>query len=374
MPLILINTIFLPFLGFFASLTGRKSSSRLLFISVFLILGIFRFDTSTDYSAYALAFWEIKDGVYDGYFEKGYVWINKLFAFSDYGYWFLLASTYLFFYNSFVNLVGRKSTTIALVILVLYGLNIRIENIVRQSIAMGIFLMAHRAQILGSNLKYVTLMFLGSLFHASILLVFILNLGYHFFRKIASKQQLIILVLSMLVILSTSMLDYVILSGLEMTIDPKYYQIITVALEQREIQTLMFIRTVVAFIILIHSHTLHGMNRVTYYIFLACIGHFLSGQFILFERVFEYYYLFEICILVQIISSRKISLIMLGIVSFLFVNNLYLNYNTYKWNSYKSIFTEDFIHHKFYDRILSWEKRGWTQDDYYDRTKLEQLR
>lgn len=374
MPLVLLNSLCLPILGIIAIMSDRKSIIRSLFLFLFLAIGIFRFDTSTDYSAYAKAFWEIKDGVYNGYFEIGYVLLNKIFAFSDYGYWVLLALIYLFFYKSIVSVLGREKAVIGVFLLILYGFNIRIENIIRQSISMGIFLLVYPVHVRGENFKYITFIFLAALFHSSILLVFVMDIGYPLFKRISSKRKLWMITLSVLLVIGSNLLDVALQPLLGMYLDSKYMLIIDNALSKREIQPLMILRTLATFVILTYSFNNHGSSRKTYYVFLACIGHFISGQFILFERVFEYFYLFEIVVLTNWLYTKRLSGKLTFIILFLALNNIYINYNTYRWNRYKTIFTEDFLSHSFYDRILTWEKANWSTDDYYDRTKTEKLR
>ena len=60
---------------------NRNSYVKKIPFFLILFFGLIRYDTTSDYSAYVVAFWDIKKGVYDGWFEVGFVEFNKLFIF-----------------------------------------------------------------------------------------------------------------------------------------------------------------------------------------------------------------------------------------------------------------------------------------------------
>ena len=137
MPYIFIYVL-IPYILY--AYSARSHKTNLLFVYL-LLVSIFRFDNVSDYSNYIEMFQNISKGFIPERIsvEIGYIYLNKIFSFWDYGYIFVIAISSLAAYYT-IYLYFKKYNVIAFAMLLFlaYGSYMSVDNIIRQNIAFAI--------------------------------------------------------------------------------------------------------------------------------------------------------------------------------------------------------------------------------------------
>lgn len=370
-----LYVIFFPVLFLICYLHKNVHIHKIPFFLI-LFFGLIRYDTTTDYSAYVVAFWDIKKGVYDGWFEPGFVAFNKLFTFSIWGFVPLLMVSLFIPYAQIYKILKReKILVIGSFVFLTFGYFIRFENIVRQGISMGIFYYSLNYAINKKITKYSICVLISFLFHTSsiVLIPYYFLIRFFIDRKINTFfygalilisytlyindvfKLILISLISKIPILQTLISDAILLNAID-------YE-----------KTLGFTLLFKLFIAWLPSFVLRNDIKNTFVnlsinisTISALISIFLIDIIIL-ERVIEYLYIFQLIaisvMINKLLSERKfilipvVSIFLLMIVHSRNVNSYYKNYN------YQSIFSKNFKNNIFYKRYHRWELVDFDNDD-----------
>ena len=362
-----------------------NSNSYIKKIPFFLILffGLIRYDTTTDYSAYVVAFWDIKKGIYDGWFEIGFVQFNKLFTFSKWGFVPMLMVSLFIPYNQIYKVLKReKILVIGSFVFLTLGYFIRFENIVRQGISMGIFYYALNYSIEKKTLKYVICALIAILFHTSSIVL----IPYYFFIRffINRKINTYFWGAVMLTFYIMYLYDFsgIILNFLISKIPIlKEFTLEFVLSEKTLGLTLLF----KLFIAWLPSYVLKDYDNnqfINLSINLSVVSAFLSLlliDIIVLNRIVEYLLIFQLVAISVMIKKllvfRKFNLSHLIPVVCVCVLMAHHSRNVdsyYKEYDYQSIFGSNFINNIFYKRYHRWELVNFDNDDNaYRDTKIK---
>ena len=358
---------------------NRNSYVKKIPFFLILFFGLIRYDTTNDYSAYVVAFWDIKKGVYDGWFEVGFVEFNKLFTFSKWGFVPLLMISLFIPYHQIYKILKReKILVIGSFVFLTFGYFIRFENIVRQGISMGIFYYSLNYAIEKKIIKYITCVLIAVLFHTSsiILIPYYFLVRFFINRKINTffgGALLLIFFLLYISGFSGLLLDLLISKS---TILQKFTLDFVLA-EKTLGLTLLF----KLFIAWLPSYVLKNYDNnkfVNLSINLSLISAILSIiliDIILLERIVEYLYIFQLVAISMMIKKLFVirNFILLPACVFLLMvyhhRNVYSYYKEYK---YQSIYSENFKNNIFYKRYHRWELINFDNDDNaYRGTKVK---
>jgi hypothetical protein len=146
-------------------------------ILVMLFLAFIRYDTTTDYNIYVEMFYGFQrniKGTWHSIIEPGYIILNKMFSFSEYGFFFVIGICAIISYLSIYYLFKSYKIVFwgTIVFLLLGFINI-FDNIVRQSVAMGFFACSYKYVAKKRPMHYFFLNLLGVCFHYSAIATFV---------------------------------------------------------------------------------------------------------------------------------------------------------------------------------------------------------
>lgn len=197
---VLIVVIFLLD-GFKKKGVSRKICDNFLFLSI-LLFSIFRFDTDPDYLSYVRYFRGISEGN-EINTEIAYWMLNSLFSGWKYGFvavFGVCASFYIYvFHRLYVKLnIVTLGWFFTITLMLLATLN----NIVRQSVAMGFFVLAIPYIKEKKLFKVSILLFLGSLMHYSVIVGFVYYFLAQFLKINKISRDVWIVSLCLLCVLS----------------------------------------------------------------------------------------------------------------------------------------------------------------------------
>ncbi|MGL5356407.1 MAG: EpsG family protein [Cetobacterium sp.] len=158
-----------------------------ILIMILIILSGIRYSTGTDYFNYLDYYNKIQQGIKLKNVEIGYVWLNKIIQALNLQYNFiLLVCSMIYIYLIYMKIREQdKNFRWLSIFLFLSNFNMYFYSlsIVRQSVAIGIFIYSIK-YIINKNLKkYCLLIILGSFFHKSIIIL----LPIYFLYKIKNK-------------------------------------------------------------------------------------------------------------------------------------------------------------------------------------------
>lgn len=155
----------------------RKSKYKFIPFAIITLLGMFRYDLVSDYSMYLEAFLDIRDFGYKSipfiiqHFEIGYIGLNILFSYIPNGWIILFALCALFIYSSIYKELKRENIIIfGTFIFIILGYINRFDNIIRQALAMSLFIYSiHKYIEKGKFFQFIFIIIIASLFHKSAL-------------------------------------------------------------------------------------------------------------------------------------------------------------------------------------------------------------
>lgn len=359
-----------------------SGNSMLKKLPFFLItfFGLIRYDTTTDYSAYVLAFWDIKKNLYDGWFEEGFVLLNKFFSFSQFGFVPLLMFSLIIPYNEIYKILKReKILVLGALVFLTFGYFIRFENIVRQGLSMGIFYYSLQYALDKKYIKYLIAASIAIFIHSSAF-VFI---PYYFLIRYYAKAKINtyywgIALLSLFILYminGTSLILNLIITNIPFLQDLISNEITS----QKSLGLTLLFKIIIAWL---PSYYLkdHANNQfVNLSINLSVLSVLISLiliDIIILERVVEYLYIFQIVsisvMLKRLMVKRNLYLTPLGCIFLMMVYH-YRNVDSYyKDYNYQSIFSENFENNIFYKRKHRWNTKNFDNDDNVNRdTKIK---
>lgn len=379
MTYFVIYLVILPILFLFCHLNNNCHTKKIPFLLI-LLLGLIRYDTTTDYSAYVTAFWDIKKGVYDGWFESGYVTFNKLFTFSKWGFVpVLMISLFIPYHQIYKVLKREKILVVGSFVFLTLGYFIRFENIVRQGISMGIFYYSLNYAIDKKILRYLICVSLAICFHTSAIVL----IPYYFLIRLLVNKKINTyfwgIVMLIFYVLYMNNLSHLILTFVISKIPILQELTLNAVLSEKTLGLTLLFKLFIAWL---PSYVLreHVNNQfINLSINMSLISALISLiliDLILLDRIVEYLYVFQLVaistMIKRLLADRKFLLLPVTCI-FLLMGYHYRNVNSYyKDYEYQSIFSENFRNNIFYKRYHRWEIANFNNEDIaYRGTKIK---
>ncbi len=200
----------IPYFIYAISSSFRKPN--LLFIYL-LLLSLFRFDNVTDYHNYVKIFQNISVGSISDKlsFETGYVVLNRLFSFWDFGYIIVIAiATLAAYYALYLYFKRYEILPRAMLLFCALGSNIVVDNIVRQNIAFAIVNIAFFNYLYKDRPLWIVAVacMIASTFHVSALIMIPVYMSFPLLkRKILSPLIICVVTLSAYVLMLTGIFE-----------------------------------------------------------------------------------------------------------------------------------------------------------------------
>jgi len=342
----------------------RKDSKRQYIPFILLVLlSAIRYDTTSDYHNYVRMFWEeSSDNLTDKQvLEFGYVYLNKLFGFTDWGFIGVLAVASLFTYFSFFPFF-KNNNIICFGVFVFISLNCftNCDNIVRQSISMACF--NYSIYFYHSKKKIIALLFLlaAPMFHISAYVLFgFLPLIYIFTKRVLPKWFMFSVVILLLILYAIGFFEFMQENffAISFIINSIYGDYNDVEFSKGLIGIAFLIKTILCVIpvMMINKETdrftLLCVNMSWFSIILRIV--FSGIPF--FFRIADYLSIFNILAIsmclsfyFQKMSTRPIVYLMSFLLYFLLSNSVIKYYGVE--TPYQTIFSTNCAEHRFYVR------------------------
>lgn len=343
---------------FFIILFKKKVKYHHVPFVFFLILSLIRYDTVSDYFNYVVKFWDIRKGITNYVtFEIGYLSLNKLFSFSKWGFIPLLGiCIYLPFIGVKKLLKEYDVFFIGFFVFIAFGMITRLENIVRQGFAMGVFFLSIDLIKKGKLFKYTLRVVFASLFHTSAVALIPFYFLIKKCRTINVRPAISLTLLSIVFVLYATGLFFELVKPV-FGMYEKYVNYFT--LRSSNSVSSYFI---VAFKVILSwypSLFFYGKNKsedvnmVINISWISMLGYMIFHDFLVLDRVFEYLYIFQIiaiALTVKTLLFKKRLVPVLFIISPLFIYHSYFVYRYYGTNKYQTVFSEDCMEHRLYMR------------------------
>ncbi|EPH08875.1 hypothetical protein HMPREF9309_01068, partial [Campylobacter ureolyticus ACS-301-V-Sch3b] len=163
--------VFLSTFFIFISDRAKYKSDKLFliflsFITIFIPSAI-RYDIGTDYGSYIEIYNNLEE---HEYIEKGFYYLNKiLLSINADSQLVIIISSFIYFYICYISYPKKNRWLIHFVFTLIFWFPS--FNIIRQTIAIAFSFMAIYKFFDKKYLQFITIIFLGSLFHQSILLI-----------------------------------------------------------------------------------------------------------------------------------------------------------------------------------------------------------
>ncbi|MCZ6111939.1 EpsG family protein [Campylobacter ureolyticus] len=163
--------VFLSTFFIFISDRAKYKSDKLFliflsFITIFIPSAI-RYDIGTDYGSYIEIYNNLEE---HEYIEKGFYYLNKiLLSINADSQLVIIISSFIYFYICYISYPKKNRWLIHFVFVLIFWFPS--FNIIRQTIAIAFSFMAIYKFFDKKYLQFITIIFLGSLFHQSILLI-----------------------------------------------------------------------------------------------------------------------------------------------------------------------------------------------------------
>lgn len=350
--------IILMLLGVLIYFNGRSRNKDKLFISIsfimFFILSAFRSkNIGNDTSSYISLFERIANkndfSQFTSGYETGYVYLNKLISTISPHSQFFLIFTSLILLIGFAFFIYKKSNNVFLSVFLFYTLGFYGSslNILRQYIAILIILVAYEYMRKKKILVAIIFILLASQFHATALIGFLLLLIPYI--RFNYKKIFILICITIFIQFSFGSLI-----NLVFAISPKYHVYLNSAYFEGEIRLASILNFLIIIIIFIMGLILNFNTEPDKYsyeikqgkvrqkriisdnyamqyliLFSACIT-FISLRFNLIERLSEYFFVFSIIYLPNILSEiqdKKLYMIVVYLVivfSFVYITVILL--------------------------------------------------
>lgn len=364
MPFYILYLLVLPII-FIVSFPKKRHHS-LPFIIIVLI-SVLRYDTTTDYMAYVTSFWDVKYYRYDGWFEFGYLLLNKIFSFSDYGFVFVIGLSSIFLYRQ-IFIVLKKYDTVFMgtLVILLLGITIRFDNIIRQGIAIGIFINSFKHIEKNHFLKYSISVIIASMFHQSALILFIYYFLVRFcmsFKPPIIKSFLIIIIAYFLNVSGILIKSVTILMSYNIIFLETYgHYLENLHVGKIDLGLSMLFRGIIAWFPIYITRNLKldsFSNAIINMSWISAVFYIIIRNFIVLDRIFEYLYIFQVIAIalslnIVIRNNRKLSFIL---ITSMFLFFAYNTINYYKRYIYLTVFSKDCKEHIFYRRLKPWDER-----------------
>ena len=374
-----LYVILIPTLILFSFVLGNKKFNHVPII-LLLLLTLFRYDNTTDYSAYVTAFWDIRNNNYNGWFEPGYVFLNSLFSFTKWGFIPVLMISSIIPYTQIYKVLKReKILLVGFFLFVTLGYFIRFENIIRQGIAIGIFYYSLN-YFFQKKLSYVLLLNLIAIsIHSSA--IFCITIYFLIWYLNNRKISIVLTGIIILVLL----LNYIffgrgIVLNFLISFSPLLNNYLSELVASDFDNFIGLSLTVRLLIYWLPSYFLRNNSHNSFIelsIKLSAISAILELvflEFIVLGRLAEYFILFRIVAIAYLIkyfiNYKKKFVFPVLIVIFLLINH-HRNVSTYYLNyKFKTVFSEYCQDHYLYVRTNRWQVKDFNNEDNNNRKIL----
>lgn len=342
---------------------------KLIFVFLFIVISI-RFDFGNDYLMYQKEFTIINSKPVSGWLpgmnrlEYGWIYLNKLFSCLNFKYLIVFLSlVYCVIYYLFIKkiLIERLYLISVLFFLISPGLFLIHQSVLRQSLALSLFILAillvkEKLSILWSLL----LIFIACFFHSSaIILIPLLFTQYINFKK--KYVYIIFLVYFLLYVISyNDFFSSKLFNVIEFTF-PKYSKYLQENMNYKiKVNSgLGIIASTINFILILYYSEIFQKEKYLKIIFFSAIMYYILsplaivvGQFGRLLLYFEVFKIITIPIIFYAIKFKylKISYLLLNVAFSIFGMQMFLNSDIYKvkFGTYKTIFSNEERNEKAY--------------------------
>jgi hypothetical protein len=338
----------------FNSSSNYKITNTLIFLMVVLVAGL-RYDTTTDYDNYIRFFLNIKEGV-GGRFELGYKYLNLMFSGYEFGYIYVFFICSLFSIYAFYKYLLEKDIVFyGFIFFFLFGIFKDYDNLIRQSVSIGIFILGLKYALNGKIGKYILFGLFASFFHISAMFAFTL---FYLLIKFFDKYD--INFYSWLIIISAAYLGY--LTGIFksfsfyiLTLIPQYAHYaenLKLGVTANLSSGLGILFWVILAVFIAYFRKLTSPKDYIYsnVAIASIVIYLLINDYILIERMVKYLFIFRVVAISFILKELKSpilkGLIILACLGFFIKTTV----GYYGMNSYKTVFCEERKKWEVYDR------------------------
>lgn len=306
--------VFLLISGFYLYDCNKNNMSKIIFLVIsgilLTLISTLRYGIGFDYFSYKNIFKEISNvnifeirDVYSS--EILYAYINKFISYLGGNYLVFLLFINIFVYSSIIWFIYKysKNFYISIFIFITFQFFAHSMNLLRQTLSLAIFLFSYQFIVKRKFIPYILILFLGFLFHKSIIFLipmyFILNLKFNI------KSFIIISALSIILYIFTDDIFSFFIKNL-LNIYSNYEN--TIYWKANSFKYIIFQSFYFIFVV-IFSNKLTKINyknniliNTAFYTFLTNI--FITKHFI-FERFSIYMFIFSIILLPEILDIYK---------------------------------------------------------------------
>ncbi len=173
---------------------SNRFGNRIIFIAL-LLFSMLRYDITRDYFNYVKMFTEVRAGAYD-VSELGFVYINKLFSFTKFGFLYVFALCSFVCIYAFQKAFERLGVVewgwfFSITMLVVLMMN----NQIRQAVSMSIFTLLIPYMEKGKLFKFSILMLLAISIHFSSIICFAFYFLFRFFKHYNPTREIWLILL-----------------------------------------------------------------------------------------------------------------------------------------------------------------------------------
>lgn len=287
----------------------NKKKYKLLFLLVsgglFIILSSLRYKIGFDYSTYETLFYQIGSGTNRENIEIGFLLFNKAVFFLGGNY-----RIFLFIVNSIMTILVfwwsyqfSKFPEISVFFYFTFQFWACSMNLLRQSIALSIFLLSYQPLLERNFIKYTIIIFIAASFHQSILIMIPF---YFLLYQNITKPYLI--VMSILFVLGYVFFDFIVYGILNLLFSDYQKYIDTIYWNSNSISYIIFPVIYLLFILYYAKKLINDCEKnkilINSCIYSSFISFFITKHFIL-ERFSLYFFIFSLILIPEIIFLDK---------------------------------------------------------------------
>lgn len=321
--------LFILITGLYLCLYKNTNKNRILFLILngilLVLISSLRYDIGYDYRFYKTMFYEIsKTPVLNYKKELGFIILNKIIFLLGGNY-----TTFLFIVNSFMTFVVMRfiykysdNICISVFLYVTLQMFAHSMNLLRQSIAAVFFLIAFKYLIERKFLNYFLIIFAGSLFHISILIL----IPFYYLLAIDIKPKNIIFMFTVVLFIYISFDNIFYIVSKYILKNYNHYTT-SIYWQPNSIKYLIFPTLYIISSLIFKKYSNQNDLKTTILInsafYFFCISLFITKHFII-ERFSIYFCFTSIILIPEIINKNRIltlAIIFICIMYFLFSAN-----------------------------------------------------
>ena len=333
----------------------NKEKYKLLFLWVsgvlFIILSSLRYKIGFDYSTYETLFYQIGNGTNKENLEIGFLLLNKAVFFfrGDYRIFLFIVNTIMTVLVFWWIYRFSKFPEISVFFYFAFQFWACSMNLLRQSIALSIFLLSYQSLLERNFIKYIIIVLIAASFHQSILIMI-----PFYFLLYQNITKLYLIIISILFVLGYVFFDFIVYGIFDILFSDYQKYIDTIYWNSNSISYIIFPCIYLLFVLYHAKKLINDCEKnkilINSCIYGSFISFFITKHFIL-ERFSLYFFIFSLILIPEIIffdkkASKK------NIV-FLFSIILGLSYFSF---SAKEEFHNVYPYRSIFDRAISSNK------------------